>query len=92
MTYEEALDFAIAGIVGQHGQQAIDKLGDYAVGCEYTRYIGASGNENTMWVFYIVDKPDWTMGWKVYIVDKNWQDFGPEMCADVYDVLEEGVG
>lgn len=92
MTYEEALDFALSGIVGQHGQQAIDKLGDYLVGCEYTRYIGASGNENTMWVFYIVDKPDWTMGWKVYIVDKNWQDFGPEMYADVYDVLEEGVG
>ncbi len=92
MTYEEALEFAIAAIVEQHGQEAIDKLGDYVVGCEYTRYIGAHYNENTMWVFYISDKPDWTMGWKVYIVDKNWQDFGPEMDADIYDIMEEGVG
>lgn len=92
MTYEEAKAFAIDAIIEQHGQEAIDKLGDYVVGCEYSRYIGAHYNENTMWIFYIVDKPDWTMGWKVYIVDKNWQDFGPTMDADVYDVLEEGVG
>lgn len=92
MTRQEAEAFAIAAVIEQHGQKAIDKLGDYVVGCKYERYIGASGNENTMWIFYIVDKPDWTMGWKVYIVDKNWQDFGPEMYADIYDILEEGVG
>ncbi len=91
MTREEAEAMAIAAVIEQHGQQAIDKLGDYVVGCQYERYIGASYNENTMWVFYIVDKPDWTMGWKVYIVDKNWQDFGPRH-VDVYDILDEGVG
>lgn len=91
MTYEEALAYAIAAVIEQEGQEAIDKLGDYVVGCEYTRYIGAHYNENTMWDFYIVDKVDWTMGWRVLFVDKNWQDFG-ERHVEVNDIFDEGVG
>lgn len=91
MSYEEALAYAIDAIVKQEGQEAIDKLGNYVVGCNYTRYIGAHYNENTMWVFYIADKQDWTMGWRVIFVDKNWQDFG-ERHVEVNDIFEEGVG
>lgn len=91
MTYEEALAYAIDAIIEQEGQEAIDKLGDYVVGCNYTRYIGAHYNENTMWEFYIADKQDWTMGWRVLFVDKNWQDFG-ERHVEVNDIFEEGVG
>ena len=91
MTYEEALAYAIDAVIKQEGQEAIDKLGDYVVGCNYTRYIGAHYNENTMWYFYIADKQDWTMGWRVLFVDKNWQDFG-ERHVEVNDIFEEGVG
>lgn len=91
MTYEEALAFAIDAVIKQEGQEAIDKLGNYVVGCNYTRYIGAFYNENTMWEFYIADKQDWTMGWRVIFVDKNWQDFGVRHVY-VDDIFEEGVG
>ena len=91
MSYEEALAYAIDAVIKQEGQEAIDKLGNYVVGCNYTRYIGAHYNENTMWEFYIADKQDWTMGWRVIFVDKNWQDFG-ERHVEVNDIFEEGVG
>lgn len=91
MTYEEALAYAIDAVIKQEGQEAIDKLGDYVVGCNYTRYIGAHYNENTMWYFYIADKQDWTMGWRVLFVDKNWQDFG-ERHVEVNDIFDEGLG
>ena len=91
MTYEEALAYAIDAVIKQEGQEAIDKLGDYVVGCNYTRYIGAHYNETTMWYFYIADKQDWTMGWRVLFVDKNWQDFG-ERHVEVNDIFDEGLG
>ena len=91
MSYEEALAYAIDAIIKQEGQEAIDKLGNYVVGCNYTRYIGAHYNENTMWEFYIADKQDWTMGWRVLFVDKNWQDFG-ERHVEVNDIFDEGLG
>ena len=44
-----------------------------------------------MWYFYIADKQDWTMGWRVLFVDKNWQDFG-ERHVEVNDIFDEGLG
>lgn len=91
MTEAEATELALQAIREQHGQQALDKLGDYRVGVSFERCMGEHGKEITVWTFYIVDRPDWTMGWQVTFIGENYEDYGGRGVT-VCDVLEVGVG
>jgi len=91
MTEAEATELALHAIREQHGQQALDKLGDCLIGVNFERYMGVHGKEITVWTFYIVDRPDWTMGWHVTFIGENYEDYGGR-CITVSDILEVGVG
>lgn len=91
MTEAEAMELALSAIREQHGQQALDKLGDYLIGVSFERRMGEHGKEITTWAFYIVDKPDWTMGWQVTFIGENYEDYGGR-CITVSDITEVGFG
>ena len=91
MTQAEATALALEAVREAYGQQALDKLGDYVIGVSLRRETGDYGKEITRWSFYIVDAPDWTMGWYVGFIGENYEDYGSR-CITVYDINEHGFG
>lgn len=91
MTEAEATELALNTIREMHGQKALDKLGNYRIGIHFERCDGEYGKEITVWTFYIVDQPNWTMGWQVTFIGENYEDYGGR-CITVYDINEVGVG
>lgn len=92
LTQEEATKLAIALLTSHKGQEALDALGDYRVGCTLTRFEGAYGKEVTQWEFYIRNEErDEENGWYVRFIDKNREDYG-DGWAEVLPFAQVGVG
>lgn len=92
LTQEEATKLAIALLTSHKGQEALDELGDYRVGCTLTRFEGDYGKEVTQWKFYICNaERDEENGWYVRFIDKNREDYCDDW-AEVRPFAEVGVG
>lgn len=88
MTEQEAVDMALQAVREAYGQDAIDALGSYTVGCQLYRYV----NEGpvTRWHIYITDDPTVAgNGWQVIMAFRNGELWGK---IDVLPIAQEGVG
>lgn len=88
MTQEEAEAFAVQAVIDQMGKQAIDKLGDYAVGFQLYRF--HNEGEVTRWHVFITDDPSTAQnGWQVIFAFRNGELWD---APAVQDIALEGVG
>lgn len=92
LTEVQALQIALDAISEQHGQDALDKLGDYVYGATLERYMGDHGKEITFWTFAITNDPEsFEVGWQVKFIGENYEDYGSR-CIEVYQPNDPGFG
>lgn len=88
MTQEEAIARALKAVTDKHGPEALEALGDYAIGCVFTRH--QNDGEFTMWWIYITDDPEFSLnGYRVVITRRDGEDWGED---DVYDIGDDSNG
>lgn len=84
MTQKEAVDRALALVVSTHGQEALEALGEYSIGCQLFRY--ENGGEVTRWEVYITDDPEECLnGWRVNIFRRDGKDWVPDEIQHITD-------
>ena len=88
MTQEQAVVMAVEAIVAQHGQEALDQLGDYTAGCQLYRF--ENEGEVTRWHIYITDDATTAQrGWRVVFALKDGSMWD---APEVTDIQAEGNG
>lgn len=84
MSRQEAVDRALSLVVSTHGQEALDGLGEYSIGCQLFRY--ENGGEVTRWEVYITDDPaECLNGWRVNIFQRDGKDWVPDEIQHITD-------
>ncbi len=75
MTREQAIEKAKAAIAEKVGPDALDRMGEYRIGCHLLRKWNSV--EFTTWQVYFCDPQAPETGWWVSFVDLGWERFGP---------------
>lgn len=85
MTVEQAIEHALSGVIAEYGQEALDALGDYTIGCRRVSLTDDPNVVDCRWEVYITDDPATAQnGWKVHFGE--WEhDTGtawPQLITD----------